>query len=169
MRRIPIFLIAIVLLSWTSFAFAADDPHGAAPNPLDIRYDTALWAVVVFVGLLLILRQKAWDPILEGLKKREETIRSSLDEAKHARAEMVTLKADFQKELAGRLHAVPPGMYASPLRLMAATADIKVSHAAFEAAVRLFPNERWVLTWCEKIVREWEPGKGDRHLAGYGG
>jgi hypothetical protein len=48
---------------------------------------------------------------------------------------------DFQKELVGRLHAVPPGMYASPLRLMAATADIKVSHAAFEAAVRLFSRK----------------------------
>jgi F-type H+-transporting ATPase subunit b len=108
MRRISLLVMAILLLGPASAAWAADPPHGGPPpGPLDIRYDTAIWAIVVFVGLLLILRAKAWGPILEGLQKREETIRSSLEEAKHVRAEMVTLKADFQKELAEAHQQIP--------------------------------------------------------------
>jgi len=51
--------------------FAAE----GSTDPLHIRYDTALWSIVVFVGLLIILRAKAWGPILEGLKKREPEAR----------------------------------------------------------------------------------------------
>ncbi len=107
MRRPLSFLAVILLLSLASSVWAADAPHGAAPNPLDIRYDTAFWAVVVFGGLLFVLNRKAWGPILEGLKKREETIRSSLDEAKKTREDMEKLRADFQKELADAHQQIP--------------------------------------------------------------
>jgi F-type H+-transporting ATPase subunit b len=101
-------LFVIFLLVSASPVFGAD-PHKEAgtPNPLDLRYDTAIWAIVVFVGLLVVLRAKAWNPILEGLKKREETIRSSLQEAKKTRDEMVTMKADFQSELADAHQQIP--------------------------------------------------------------
>jgi len=58
-----------------SAAVAADAPHGdgGSANPLAIKYDTAIWSVLIFLGLLLILRSKAWGPILEGLQKREES------------------------------------------------------------------------------------------------
>ncbi len=92
--------IVIFLVGSTTPAFGAD-------NPMEFRADTALWSIVVFVGLLLILRGKAWGPILEGLKKREETIRSSLEEAKKTRDEMVQVQAQFQKELAEAHHQIP--------------------------------------------------------------
>jgi F-type H+-transporting ATPase subunit b len=83
------------------------DPEHAAPGPLDILYDTAFWAIVIFLGMLVILRRMAWSPILEGLKKREETIRSSLEEAKKTRVEMERMRADFQKELAEAHQQIP--------------------------------------------------------------
>ncbi|MBV9464296.1 MAG: F0F1 ATP synthase subunit B [Verrucomicrobiae bacterium] len=81
--------------------------HAAGENAMEFRADTALWSIVVFVGLLFILRGKAWGPILEGLKKREETIRGSLEEAKRTRDEMATLQAKFQKELADAHQQIP--------------------------------------------------------------
>jgi F-type H+-transporting ATPase subunit b len=88
------------------YPVVADDGHGTS-GPLDLRYDTAIWTVVVFVAMLWILRQKAWGPILEGLKKREQTIRSSLEEAKKTRDEMERMRADFQKELAEAHQQIP--------------------------------------------------------------
>ncbi len=82
-------------------------PEGGAANPLDILFDTALWSVVIFIALLLILHKYAWGPVLEGLQKREETIRSSLEEAKQTRDEMAKLKADFQKEMAETQQQIP--------------------------------------------------------------
>ena len=50
--------------------------------------------------MLILLRAKAWNPILEGLQKGEATIRSSLEEAKHTRDQMAAMQAAMQKELA---------------------------------------------------------------------
>ncbi len=109
MRRFPWLLWALVAISFYSAApvFAADPEHSAPGGPLDILYDTAFWAVLIFLGMLVILRRTAWAPILEGLKKREETIRSSLEEAKKTRIEMEKMRADFQKELAEAHQQIP--------------------------------------------------------------
>ncbi|MSQ94678.1 MAG: ATP synthase F0 subunit B [Gemmataceae bacterium] len=98
--------LVIVFLCVAAPVFAADDAHGST-DPMHIRYDTAVWSIVVFVLLLVILRKSAWGPILEGLQKREETIRSSLEEAKKTRAAMEKLKTDFQKELADAHQQIP--------------------------------------------------------------
>jgi F-type H+-transporting ATPase subunit b len=100
-------LFAILLGPAAPLLDAQEHKAGGTPNPLDIKYDTALWTFVVFVGLLVILRAKAWGPILEGLQKREETIRSSLEEAKKTRAEMELLRANFQKEMAEAQQQIP--------------------------------------------------------------
>jgi F-type H+-transporting ATPase subunit b len=98
-------LLASVLLM-ASPAWAADEPAGPI-NPLAIRYDTALWAIVVFVFLLIILRKAAWGPILEGLQKREETIKAAVDEAKLAREETRRVTAQFQAEMAQKMAEIP--------------------------------------------------------------
>ena len=46
-----------------------------------------LWAIINFVGLLIVLRLFAWKPILEALEKREDKIRSSLENADAAQKE----------------------------------------------------------------------------------
>ncbi|MBI3822577.1 MAG: F0F1 ATP synthase subunit B [Planctomycetes bacterium] len=106
MRQLGLSLVLLLGVASAALA-AADAGHGPPPGPLDLRYDTAIWAIVVFVGLLLILRAKAWGPILEGLKKREETIRSSLEAAEKTRAEMEKIRADFQKELKEAHQQIP--------------------------------------------------------------
>ena len=106
MRRLVTLLAWLVLLCMTAPAQAAPASSGA-PDAMEFRADTALWSMVVFVGLFAILYFKAWPLVLEGLQKREETIRSSLEEAKKTRDEMVTMKAGFQKELADAHQQIP--------------------------------------------------------------
>lgn len=69
-------------------------------NVMDLTWDLGLWTVVVFLLLLYILNKVAWKPILEGLHKREETIRLAVEEAKLAREETARVRAEFQAEMA---------------------------------------------------------------------
>ena len=105
MRRLFSLLSWLVLLCVTAPVCAAAE--GGSPNAMEFRADTALWSIVVFGGLFAILYFKAWPLVLEGLQKREEAIRSSLDEAKKNRVDMATMKVDFQKELAEAHQQIP--------------------------------------------------------------
>jgi len=48
---------------------------------------------VSFFGLALILHRFAWNPILAGLKKREDYIRKSLDDADKIKAQLAEVEA----------------------------------------------------------------------------
>jgi F-type H+-transporting ATPase subunit b len=68
-------------------------------NPMKIAAEVGIWTIVVFILLLLILRKAAWGPILEGLHKREETIKNAVEEAKQARADTQRVTAEFQVKM----------------------------------------------------------------------
>jgi len=57
------------------------------------------WQLVLFVGLVLLLKKFAWGPILNSVNEREEGIKNALDEAENARKEMQNLNADNAKIL----------------------------------------------------------------------
>jgi len=107
MRWLILIILPLLLLTFVGPAFGDPKHEGGAPNPMDFRADTAVWSVVVFLGLFAILYFKAWPLVLEGLQKREETIRNSLEEAKSVRAEMAAMKSSFQKELADAHQEIP--------------------------------------------------------------
>jgi F-type H+-transporting ATPase subunit b len=52
------------------------------------------WQLVLFVGLVLLLRKFAWKPILDAVEKREEGNQNALDSAENAKLEMQNLQAD---------------------------------------------------------------------------
>ena len=58
------------------------------------------WTSIIFIVLYLILAKFAWKPIQNALKKRDDDIQYSIDEAKRVSAEMSKLKADNQTMLA---------------------------------------------------------------------
>jgi F-type H+-transporting ATPase subunit b len=101
-----LFLVVSVFLALSPMV-TAQEHGGGSPNPLEIRYDTALWAIVVFLILLVVLRKTAWEPILEGLQKREDSIRNAIEEAKRAREETQRVTAEFQKEMAQKMAEIP--------------------------------------------------------------
>jgi F-type H+-transporting ATPase subunit b len=102
----PLLFIFVLCLVAPAQAAPEGGGHGP-PNAMEFRYDTAFWSIVVFLALLFILSKYAWPPILEGLKKREETIRSSIEEAKKTREEMVHLRNQFQKEMTEAQQQIP--------------------------------------------------------------
>ena len=69
------------------------------PNILALRWDLGLWTLVVFILLFFVLRKLAWKPMLEGLQKREETIRSAVEDAQQARDEAQRLRDQLQREV----------------------------------------------------------------------
>ncbi|RZJ67880.1 MAG: F0F1 ATP synthase subunit B [Flavobacterium sp.] len=57
------------------------------------------WQVLIFVGLIILLRKFAWKPILGAVNDREEGIKNALSSAEAARNEMKNLQADNQRIL----------------------------------------------------------------------
>ena len=57
------------------------------------------WQLVLFIGLVLLLRKFAWKPILDAVEKREDGIKDALDAAEKAKLEMTNLQADNEKLL----------------------------------------------------------------------
>ncbi|MGD1006840.1 MAG: F0F1 ATP synthase subunit B [Ignavibacteriaceae bacterium] len=59
---------------------------------IDVNPGVAVWTLVTFVVLLVVLKKFAWKPILTALEQRENAIRESLEKAEKA-------KEDAQKVL----------------------------------------------------------------------
>lgn len=58
------------------------------------------WQIIIFVGLILLLKKFAWKPILDAVNDREEGIKNALLSAENAKKEMLNLKSDNEKLLA---------------------------------------------------------------------
>ncbi|AXT61798.1 F0F1 ATP synthase subunit B [Aquimarina sp. AD10] len=65
----------------------------------DFSFGLFFWQILLFVGLLLLLRKFAWKPILEAVNNREEGIKNALESAESARKEMQNLQADNERIL----------------------------------------------------------------------
>ncbi len=81
----------------TAPAAAEEAPKGGL---LDPDLGTALFTILVFVGLLVILRGAAWKPIIGGLKSREQAIRDSIEAAAKAKAEAERTTRELEAKMA---------------------------------------------------------------------
>ena len=79
------------------------EAHGGAgaPNPL-VQLDPGLfiWTILTFLVLLFVLAKFAWKPLLAALEARENTIRSSLEDAENAKTELERLNAESEEIIA---------------------------------------------------------------------
>ncbi len=80
----------------------AEHPAGPAenPNPLEAQPALAIWTLVVFVVLLLVLRRFAWKPLVEALHQREEHLEHTLVQTEKVRNESEQLLAEHRRLLA---------------------------------------------------------------------
>ena len=123
MRRVSLlarFLGCCLLFTWAAGPMAAREPgHGASQGASkddkkkdadhktgesggDIPIfeggpDVAIWTLVVFLLLLFILGRFAWKPMLEGLRKREQSIHDAISEAERAREEAHRFRDQLQQ------------------------------------------------------------------------
>ena len=65
----------------------------------DFSFGLFIWQIVIFVGLILLLKKFAWKPILDTVNEREEGIKNALLSAENAKKEMQNLQADNEKLL----------------------------------------------------------------------
>jgi F-type H+-transporting ATPase subunit b len=112
MRRILLwaFLALALLVTGSMPSAQAAKPHGGEPHKEQERKeeggyvrkmaDQAIWTLVVFGLLLFILYKYAWPQMLEGLHKREESIRQAAEDARLAREETARLREELHAEQA---------------------------------------------------------------------
>jgi len=79
---------------------------GGQGGPFEGNIGNALWTLVIFGLVVLVLGKYAWKPILGGLQQREEFIRASLTQAKQDReAAEARLKEYSDKLVSARAEA----------------------------------------------------------------
>jgi F-type H+-transporting ATPase subunit b len=97
-------VVTFILASAPVVALAQEPEVALSPFAGDVG--NALWTVVIFVLLVLILGKFAWGPILAQLQARETFIADSLNTAKRDReAAEASLKEYSEKLRAARLEA----------------------------------------------------------------
>jgi F-type H+-transporting ATPase subunit b len=81
---------------------AHSDPgfSSTASDPLSADPDLALFTLLVFVILLIVLGKFAWKPIIEALEQREQGIANHISEAQRNHNEAKELLAQYEQKLA---------------------------------------------------------------------
>lgn len=73
--------------------------HEAPPSLFSGDIGNAIWTLVIFVVLLVVLGKFAWGPVLATLQKREQFIRESLDQAKRDREDAEKRLRELEEQL----------------------------------------------------------------------
>jgi F-type H+-transporting ATPase subunit b len=73
----------------------------STPNPL-VQLDPGLfiWTILTFLILFFVLAKFAWKPLLLALESRENTIKSSLEDAEKAKTELERLNVESEEIMA---------------------------------------------------------------------
>jgi F-type H+-transporting ATPase subunit b len=79
---------------------AADDHAAAEPNPLGFDLDLAVWTLVVFILLFLVLKKFAWPQIVLALEERERNIAENIAAAEARHEDAKRLLAEHEAKLA---------------------------------------------------------------------
>lgn len=90
-----------------SAALAGSEPAHAPttapaeePGLLSPDLGSAVWTIVLFVVLVLILGKFVWPPILKGLQAREAKIKGDLDHAEQSAQQAAATLKEYQASLA---------------------------------------------------------------------
>ena len=97
MRRTSTILVLLLTLQ-ASVALAAE---GGENNLFAGDIGNAVWTLVIFLLVIVVLGKFAWGPLLSGLQQREEFIRRSLKEAKEDREAAEARLQEYEERLSG--------------------------------------------------------------------
>jgi F-type H+-transporting ATPase subunit b len=91
-------MVATLSLIAAAPAFAEEAGGGANVFAGDVG--NAIWTLLIFGLLLVVLGKYAWGPILTGLQKREQFIRDSLEQARRDRDAAEARLHEYEEKLA---------------------------------------------------------------------
>ncbi len=76
--------------------------HESAEEPDILKADAplAIWTLIVFIGLMVILGRFAWKPLMKALQEREAHLEQVLLDSERARNEAEAIAAENRRELA---------------------------------------------------------------------
>tara|TARA_B100000900_G_scaffold181170_1_gene153656 strand:- start:1337 stop:1837 length:501 start_codon:yes stop_codon:yes gene_type:complete len=63
----------------------------------EFSFGLFFWHLLIFIGLIFLLKKYAWKPILDSINERDESIRDALSKAEIAKKEIEILKSDNEK------------------------------------------------------------------------
>ncbi|HVT60143.1 MAG TPA: F0F1 ATP synthase subunit B [Thermoanaerobaculia bacterium] len=94
----------VALLSSLAFAFSVTPAlaaeGGETNNVFAGDIGNALWTLIIFVIVLLVLGKYAWGPLLKSVQARESYIRESLEHARRDRDSAEARLRDYEEKLA---------------------------------------------------------------------
>ena len=93
-------LVTLLLVAAPAVAAEGGHAEGGANNPFAGDIGNALWTVIIFVLVLVVLGKYAWGPILSNLQARENFIHESLEKAKKDRDEAEARLKQYEERLA---------------------------------------------------------------------
>jgi F-type H+-transporting ATPase subunit b len=73
--------------------------HAANADPLEVNPDLAIFTLIIFVVLLIVLTKFAWRPIVEALDQREKMVADELETARRNNEESQRLLSEHGKKL----------------------------------------------------------------------
>jgi F-type H+-transporting ATPase subunit b len=78
----------------------AIDDCQKAPSPILPATNELIWGGIAFVILFFLMAKFAYPAVKKGMDDRAEKIRTSIDEAEHARSDAQRILEDYQRQLA---------------------------------------------------------------------
>ena len=92
--------LGAMVLTLTVFSLSvAAQEHEVSLSPFAGNVGNAVWTLVIFVLVVILLGKFAWGPVLGLLKQREEFIHKSLSDAKHDRDEAEARLKEYAAKL----------------------------------------------------------------------
>jgi F-type H+-transporting ATPase subunit b len=92
--------LALLMLSAQQVVASSEAGGGEAEVSLFAGdFGNAIWTLVIFIAVLIVLGKLAWKPVLKALQKREEFIRDSLLGAQQRNEEAKKLLTQYQHQL----------------------------------------------------------------------
>jgi F-type H+-transporting ATPase subunit b len=70
------------------------------PSLLSINPGLIIWTIIIFVILVLLLKKIAWGPLIKALNNREDSIKSSIENAEKQNQEARAILDENKKQLA---------------------------------------------------------------------
>ena len=93
------FLLGCALSGALAAPLLASEAEGGGGGPFSGDIGNALWTLVIFALVVLVLGKYAWGPLLSGLQARENFIRESLDAARRDREAAETRLKEYEQRL----------------------------------------------------------------------
>jgi F-type H+-transporting ATPase subunit b len=92
-------VLALASLVPTASAFAAPEGEGGPVNLLEPNAGLMVWTLVVFIGLLFVLKKFAFGPLFAAVEAREKALEDAIDGAKRDREAAAALLAEQKTAL----------------------------------------------------------------------